>query len=88
MNLNIDKFSKNDLLDIFNIPQDEEISYNFIENKCQKYISRVTTDQRLSIEKKQNLYQQAFYERRMFSLGLSVSPKTLLSSLMESLRSQ
>ena len=51
MNLNIDKFSKNDLLDIFNIPQDEEISYNFIENKCQNYISRVTTDQRLSIEK-------------------------------------
>ncbi len=66
MNLNIDKFSKNDLLDIFNIPQDEEISYNFIENKCQNYISRVTTDQRLSIEKKQNL--SAFLNAAMTKL--------------------
>ena len=66
MNLNIDKFSKNNLLDIFNIPQDEEISYNFIENKCQKYISNVANDERLSIQKKQNL--SAFLNNAMTKL--------------------
>lgn len=57
MNLNIDKFSKNDLLDIFQIQisENQELSYNFIKNKCQKYIYDITTNHSLPIAEKQNL---------------------------------
>ena len=49
MNLNIDKFSKNDLLDIFNISENQQLSYNSIQNKCQKYISDINNNNSLPI---------------------------------------
>ena len=66
MNLNIDKFSKNDLLDIFNISENQQLSYNSIQNKCQKYISDINNNNSLPIDEKQNILQ--FLDKAMNKL--------------------
>ena len=53
--LELDKYSNEDLLDIFKINKNDSSSYDFIKNKCVNYISDIQQNKSVSLMEKDNI---------------------------------